>query len=96
MSEKTIRIQKISIQQGLIREFVEKTHTFGLAIYLVICAHSKDNKVAQVSAQTLIDQSGLSRRTVFKCIDRLESAGFIKRLQEKKGHVQIYRLLGVG
>lgn len=95
MSEELIRIQKTAIKQGLIREFVEKTHTFGLVIYLVICAHSKDNKTSQVSAQTLINQTGLSRGTIFKCIRRLEDARFIKRTQKKKGHNQVYLLLGL-
>ena len=95
MPEELIRIQKVAIKQGLIREFIERTHTFGLAVYLVICAHSKNNKTSQVGAQILINQTGLSRGTVFKCIERLENAGFIKRLQKKKGHVQIYRLMGV-
>ena len=95
MPEELIKIEKTAVKQGLVREFVEKTHTFGLATYLVICAHSKDNKTSQVSAQTLIDQTGLSRGTIFKCIRRLEAAGFIERTQKKRGCNQVYLLLGL-
>jgi len=95
MAEQILKISRTAIKQGLIRLFVEKTHSYGWEVYTVICAYSKDGKTSEVSAQTLIDKTGLSRGTVFKCIGRLEQANFIKRSQDKKGCTQVFHLLDV-
>jgi len=95
MAEKLIRIQKTAIKRGLLRLFTIEAHPYSLPVYLTICAYSEDNKTSQIGVQTLIDKTGLSRGTIFKCIEGLETANFIKRLQTKKGHIQIYLLHGV-
>ena len=93
MAEQVIRIEKPAIKQGLLRQVAIEAHPQAFIVYLAICAHSKNNKISQVGAKTLIDKTGLSRRTIFMCIKGLEDIGFIKRLQEKKGCSQIYQLL---
>lgn len=93
MPEEVIKIEKTAIKQGLLRQVAIEAHPHAFKVYLTICAYSKDNKVSQVGAKTLMDKTGLSRRIVFICIRSLEEIGFIKRLQEKKGCKQIYRLL---
>jgi len=95
MAEKQIELQKISIKRGLLRLFTVEAHPYSLSVYLAICAYSKDDKTSRVGAKTLIDITGLSRGTIFKCIEGLETGKFIKRLQTKKGHTQIYLLYGV-
>jgi len=95
MAEQILKISKEAIKQGLLREFVERTHSYGWTVYIAICAYSKNDKTAEVSAQTLIDKTGLSRGTIFKCIRRLEQANYIKRIQNKKGCNQVFQLLGV-
>ena len=94
MAEELIRIQKVSIKRGLLRIFTIEAHIHSLPVYLAICAYSKDNKTSQVGISTLITKTGLSRNTIFRCIDGLENVKFIKRMQTKKGRIQVYLLLG--
>ena len=95
MTEELIRIQKVAIKRGLLRLFLIEAHPYSLSVYLVICAYSKDNKISQVSINVLADKTGLARNTIFKCIKGLEDIKFIKKTQTKKGHTQVYLLLGV-
>jgi len=95
MAEELIRIQKVAIKDNLLRLFHIEAHPYSIYVYLVICAYSKDNKTSQVSIRTIMNKTGLCRSTVFRCIEGLEGIKFIKRLQTKKGHIQIYLLLGV-
>jgi DNA-binding transcriptional MocR family regulator len=50
------------------------------------------------SKQTLADDTGLDRKTVFDAVAELESSGLIERTEERRGatgQVVVYRLLGV-
>jgi len=87
-----IKIDKESIQNGLIRDFTIEVHPLGFLVYLVICAHSDDDKESKMSIPTIMRVTGLSRMTVFRCIEALEKEGYVKRLQKKKGYTQIFKL----
>lgn len=95
MAEELIRIQKVAIKDNLLRLFHIEAHPYSIYVYLVICAYSTDNKTSQVSIRTIMDRTGLCRSTIFRCLEGLEGINFIKRLQSKKGCVQVYLLLGV-
>ena len=95
MAKELIKFEKTAIKRGLLRLFTIEAHLCSLPVYLAICAYSKDNKTSRVGASTLINKTGLSRNTIFRCINGLESTKFIKRLQTKKGCTQVYLLLGV-
>lgn len=89
---KEIKIDKESIRKGLIRDFVIEVHPIGFLIYLAICAYSDNDKTSRASIPTIMRTIGLSRMTVFRCIEALEKEGYIKRLQKKKGYTQIFKL----
>jgi len=89
---KEIKIDKESIRNGLIRDFTIEVHPSGFLVYLVICAHSDDDKESKISIPTIMRVTGLSRMTVFRCIKALEEEEYIKRLQKKKGYAQIFKL----
>lgn len=95
MSEELIRIQKVAIKDNLLRLFHIEAHPYSIYVYLVICAYSKDNKTSRVSIQTIMNKTGLCRSTIFRCLEGLEGIKFIRRLQTKKGCIQVYLLLGV-
>ena len=89
---KGIKIDKESIQNGLIKDFVIEVHLVGFLVYLAICAYSEDDKESKVSIPTIMRVTGFSRMTVFRCIEALEKEGYVKRLQKKKGYTQIFKL----
>jgi len=89
---KIIKIDKESICGGLIRDFVIEVHPVGFLVYLAICAYSNDDKTSEVSIPIIMRITGLSRMTVFRCIEALEKEKYIKRLQKKRGYTQIFKL----
>lgn len=89
---KTIDINKESIKRGLLKDFIIEVHPAGFMVYLVICAHSEDNETSETSIPTVMRATGLSRMTVFRCIEALEEEGYLKRLQKKRGHTQVFQL----
>jgi len=89
---KTIKIDKESICGGLIRDFVIEVHLVGFLVYLAICAYSNDDKTSEVSIPIIMQITGLSRMTVFRCIKGLEEEKYIKRIQKKQGYTQVFQL----
>jgi len=89
---KEIKIDKESICGGLIKDFVIEVHLVGFLVYLAICAYSNDNKTSEVSIPIIMRITGLSRMTVFRCIEALEEEKYIKRLQKKRGYTQVFQL----
>ena len=89
---KEIKIDKESIQNGLLRDFTIEVHPSGFLVYLAICAYSEDDKESKASIPTIMRVTGLSRMTVFRCIEALEEEGYVKRLQKKGGYTQIFKL----
>ena len=90
---KEIKIDKESIRNGLIiKDFTIEVHPSGLLVYLAICAYSEDDKESKASIPTIMRITGLSRMTVFRCIEALEKEGYIKRSQKKGGYSQIFKL----
>lgn len=89
---KEIKIDKESICKGLIRDFVIEVHLVGFLVYLAICAYSDNDKTSKISIPVIMQVTGLSRMTVFRCIEALEREGYVKRLQKKKGYTQIFKL----
>lgn len=68
------------------------------AVYTALCLFANnDTKQAYPSAETIAGISGCSRNSVFRAIDALEKAGYLRRERRKNGHgrqtTNIYYLL---
>ena len=94
MLKKTINFDKDTIRKGLLFQF-NLIHPNAFSVFLALCSLSEDNVTVQVGAKTLMELTGISRRTFFKCTKGLEEENHIKKLQVRKGRKQVYQLIGV-
>lgn len=55
-------------------------------VYMTLCLYTDNtSKQSHPSAQTIADVSGVSRSTVFRALDSLEKAGYVRREKRTYG-----------
>lgn len=77
--KKTIEFDKADIRDGLLKKF-EEVNPGALHVFLILAAHSEDDKVAKVGVERIRRLTGFSPHKVNECLTGLESRQLIKKL----------------
>ena len=77
-----------SITNELIRDKSLKANT--KILLLVLMTYENKEGFAYPSQPRLIEETGLSKNTLLKCLNELEEKGYIKRVKEKGENNKYY------
>lgn len=79
MTMKKIEFDKADIRDGILKKF-EEVNPGALHVFLILAAHSEDDKVAEVGVERIRKLTGFSPHKVNECLTGLEDQRLIKKL----------------